>query len=171
MVQIYQGTEVTLSTTVSRKSSCVIRYYQSVLALTHIILETVTWMEGFSYMLKLQATVGAFLVANYITGRSSGVALFTSLQLIILLVSASVSISNTQSSTTSTEQDSRTTIQETINCVGPAEVEVNVALRQCTLSGSINVPVTVDGWVWFFYPSRRNGHYDCMQTVLVYQRR
>jgi hypothetical protein len=121
MVQIYQGTSVVLSTTVSK---------------------TVTWMVGFSYTLKLQASVAKFTVTDYYT------------------VAVSVSISNTQSSTTSTQQDARTTIQETINCVGPAEVEVDVALRRCTLSGSIDVPVTIDGWVWFFYPTKRNGHFD-----------
>jgi len=99
-------------------------------------------MAGFSYTLKIGASFEVFSMTNYFT------------------VATSVAISNTQSSTTSTQQDDRTTVQETINCFGPAEVEVNVALRQCTLSGSIDVPVTVDGWVWFFYPTRRNGHYD-----------
>jgi len=72
----------------------------------------------------------------------------------------SVSLTNTKGSTTSSTNDARTTIQDTVTCNGPANVEVDVELQTCTAQGNVNFPVTLGGWVWFYYGKRKNGHYD-----------
>ena len=79
MVQIYQGTSVTLSTTVESEF---VRYHQSALSLTHIILETVAWTIGVSFILKLQADFELFKATTYNTSKSPGLTVFTSPQLI-----------------------------------------------------------------------------------------
>jgi len=72
----------------------------------------------------------------------------------------SVDLKNTKGSTTTATSDARTTVQDTVTCTGPANVEVDVDLQTCTAQGNVNFPVTLGGWVWFYYGSRRNGHYE-----------
>jgi len=72
----------------------------------------------------------------------------------------SVTLTNTKGSTTTSTSDTRTTVQDTVTCTGPANVEVDVALQTCTAQGNVNFPVTLGGWVWFYYGSRKNGHYE-----------
>ena len=78
------------------------------------------------------------------------------------LETVSVSVKNTKGSTTTNTNDARTTVQDTVTCNGPANVEVDVSLQTCTAAGNVNFPVTLGGWVWFYYGKRKNGHYECM---------
>ncbi|KAF8320182.1 uncharacterized protein EI90DRAFT_3020592 [Cantharellus anzutake] len=73
----------------------------------------------------------------------------------------SVDLTNTKGSTTQTTNDARTTVQDTVTCDGPANVEVDVDMQTCTAQGNVDFPVTLGGWVWFYYGSRRSGHYKC----------
>jgi len=72
----------------------------------------------------------------------------------------SVSLTNTKGSTTTATNDARTTLQDTVTCTGPANVEVDVDLESCTAQGNVNFPVTLGGWVWFYYGEKKNGHYE-----------
>jgi len=72
----------------------------------------------------------------------------------------SVSVTNTKGSTTTSTNDARTTVQDTVTCNGPANVEVDVDLQTCTASGNVNFPVTLGGWVWFYYGEQKKGHYE-----------
>ncbi|KAF8342982.1 uncharacterized protein EI90DRAFT_3030938 [Cantharellus anzutake] len=71
----------------------------------------------------------------------------------------SVSLTNTKGSTTQNTNDARSTAQDTVTCDGPANVDVDVDLQTCTAQGNVNFPVTLGGWVWFYYGSQKNGHY------------
>ncbi|KAF8315539.1 uncharacterized protein EI90DRAFT_339954 [Cantharellus anzutake] len=71
----------------------------------------------------------------------------------------SVSLTNTKGSTTTSTNDARSTVQDTVTCDGPANVEVDVDLQTCTAQGNVNFPVTLSGWVWFYYKNKRDGHY------------
>ncbi|KAF8319496.1 uncharacterized protein EI90DRAFT_3020791 [Cantharellus anzutake] len=73
----------------------------------------------------------------------------------------SVSLTNTKGSTTTSTNDARSTVQVTVTCNGPARVEVDVSLQTCTAQGNVNFPVTLGGWVWFHYKTKRDGHYNC----------
>ncbi|KAF8319497.1 uncharacterized protein EI90DRAFT_3020792 [Cantharellus anzutake] len=91
----------------------------------------------------------------------------------------SISLKNTKGSTTTSTNDARSTVQDTVTCNGPANVEVDVDLQTCTAQGNVNFPVTLSGWVWFYYGSTRNGHYKwavnldnfpighCQQTLSI----
>jgi len=72
---------------------------------------------------------------------------------------SSFTVKNSRGSTDSTENDGRTQIQDTLFCAGPANVEVDVEFRACSAQGTVNLPVTLTGWVWFSYHKRKNGHY------------
>ncbi len=84
-----------------------------------------------------------------------------------LLETVSVQVTNTKGSTTTNTNDAHTTAQDTMTCNGTANVVVDVSLQTCEAAGSVNFPVTLGGWVWFYYGSKKNGHYECMQAVLV----
>ncbi|KAF8342968.1 uncharacterized protein EI90DRAFT_3115476 [Cantharellus anzutake] len=58
--------------------------------------------------------------------------------------------------------DTRTTVTETVACPGPANVSVDVSLQTCRVHGQFTVPLTLSGWAWFFYTTRRQGHYECL---------
>ncbi len=83
------------------------------------------------------------------------------------LETVSVSVKNTKGSTTTNTNDARTTVQDTVTCNGPANVEVDINLQTCEAAGNVNFPVTLGGWVWFYYGSKKKGHYECMQAVFV----
>ncbi|KAF8342969.1 uncharacterized protein EI90DRAFT_3030892 [Cantharellus anzutake] len=68
---------------------------------------------------------------------------------------------NTNGHRSTTTDDARTFVTQTVSCPGPAIANASVSLQACWADSQVAIPLTVYGWLWFHYGTKRQNHYLC----------
>ncbi len=105
---------------------------------------------GSSTKFTASVTIGIPEMAQFsysISGKLDGSSCSHAPSNLTLLETISISLTNSQGSTTLTMNNAHTIVQDTVTCNGPTNMEVDVSLKTCSAQGSINFLVTLGGWV------------------------
>jgi len=80
---------------------------------------------------------------------------------------STTSVSMTNAATNQTSFQSDTMFSQTIN-ISAEDGEtcfLTFSEQTCTAQGTAAVPMTAQGWLWFYYGSRRDGHYEWAVSI------
>ncbi|KAF8324747.1 uncharacterized protein EI90DRAFT_3121152 [Cantharellus anzutake] len=56
--------------------------------------------------------------------------------------------------------DTRSTLTNAIQCTGPVNVTMYAQVRTCSYQGGYTIPITMHGWLWFYYPDLIQEHFE-----------
>lgn len=73
---------------------------------------------------------------------------------------ASVQITNTLATATTVQTSDQTTQSVALSAPANSTCSLTFDVTTCSVTGTGQLGYVASGWIWFFYGSRRSGHYD-----------